>query len=278
MDEPEGFEARPMTPFAAVGWTLAITFVWLALASVLASARGAGEADIDLVTDGGCQAAVYLLGLFCILRVHAPEASIRQFVALRKTHVLFYVAAPLMAVTVCAFANVAYGVILGRFPTGHEGVEDALILDASPGKQAALFAIIVIVGPIVEELIFRGAIVQGLRKTTSLPVVAVVSAAAFALAHPQWQAFLPLMLCGGALVILRLASGSLVPGLLMHATYNAVEFVELFRSRAHGDEQVRFRLPLFVLGLVGTAILLLLVRTIANTDAARSARQLDEVV
>ncbi len=277
MEEPEGFEARPMSPFAAIGWTLAITFVWLALAVVLASVRGSGATD-DLVTNGGCQAAIYLLGLFCILRVHAPEASIRQFVALRKTHVLFFLAAPLMAVTVRALTNVAYDLIVHRFPTGHEGATEALILDAGPVRQAAIFVMIVVVGPIVEELIFRGAIVQGLRKTTSLPVVAVVSAAAFALAHPQWQAFLPLMLCGGALVILRLASGSLVPGLLMHATYNAVEFVELFRSRAHGDEQARLRLPLFVLGLVGTAILLLLVRAIANTQSARSARELDEVV
>jgi uncharacterized protein len=230
------------------------------------------------VTNGGCMAAIYLLGLFCILRVHAPEASIRQYVAFRKTHVLFFLAAPLMAVTVNAFDGVVYGFIARRFPTGHEGVTEGLILDAAPVSRAALFAIIVVVGPIVEELIFRGAIVQGLRKTTTLPVVAVVSAAVFALAHLEWQKFLPVMLCGGALVILRLASGSLVPGLLMHVTYNAVEFVEVLRSRAHGDEEARFRLPLFVLGLVGTAILLLLVRAIANTEAARSARKLDEVV
>jgi hypothetical protein len=278
MEEPEGFEPRPMSPFAAVGWTLGITFVWLALAAVLANARGAGPADIDLVTDGGCQAAVYLLGLFCILRVHAPEASIRQFVAFRKTHVLFLLAAPLMAVTVSAFTNVAYGFIVRRFPTGHEGVIDSLILDATSGKRAALFVIIVVVGPIVEELIFRGAIVQGLRKTSSLAVVAVVSAVTFAIAHEEWQAFLPLMICGGALVALRLASGSLVPGLVMHATYNAVEFATVLRSRVHGDEEARFRLPLFVLGLIGTAILMLLVRAIANTHAARSARQLDEAV
>jgi membrane protease YdiL (CAAX protease family) len=277
MEEPEGFEARPMSPFAAIAWTLGVTFLWLILAQALGSIRGSADDEIDLVTNGGCQAAAYLLGLFGILRIHAPDASIRKFVAVRKTHVLFFVAAPLLAVTVKAFTDVAYDAIVRKFPLDHEGAVESLILEASFAKRIALFAVVVVIGPIVEELLFRGAIVQGLRKTQPLTVVATISSAVFALAHTQWQAFVPLAACGAALVALRLASGSLLPGLLMHATYNLIAFVEVLRSPAHGDDETtKYWLPLLALGIVGTGVLLWLVRAISNTDAARSARQLDE--
>jgi hypothetical protein len=271
MEEPE-FEAPPMSPFAAIGWTLGVTVLWMLLAGLVASVRGSSEPD--LITTGGCVAASYVLGLFGILRLHAPEASIRRFLALRKTHVLFFLAAPLLAVTVRAFSDVLYDLIVTRYPLPPEVNTDAIILAASPARRAAFFAVLVVAGPAAEEVLFRGAIVQGLRKTEPMIVAGAISAGVFALAHVTWQEFAPIFVCGGVLAALRLASGSLWPGLLMHATFNAIGFVLVFRSTS-SEEITKHQVPLVLLGLAGTGVILWLLRALSNTEAAQRARQLD---
>ncbi|HVY47601.1 MAG TPA: CPBP family intramembrane glutamic endopeptidase, partial [Minicystis sp.] len=259
-DEPEPWEPRPMSALAAIGWALGVTFVYVLLLQLAAALRS--QPDVDFVTAAGCQVAAYLLGLFLILRVHAPDASIRSFVALRKTHPLFFALGPLLGITVKAFADPLYDFILTKWPTGSEGVFESQVIASSSAKRAVLFVLIALVSPAIEELFFRGALVQPLKKTSSAVVVGAVVTASFALIHLEWQAFLPLLLTGAVMIVLRLASGSLVPSFLMHATFNGVGFLEVIRSQTHGDETKHYVVPLVLLGVTGTAILLALTRAV----------------
>ncbi len=81
-------KTRPMNLAHAVLWVTGITLVFWSLGSLAATVRE--SAQHDLFIGFVCQIAAYSLGLVLLLRLYGPEASIRQFLALRHTHVGFY--------------------------------------------------------------------------------------------------------------------------------------------------------------------------------------------
>jgi uncharacterized protein len=89
------------------------------------------------------------------------------------------------------------------------------------GAYAANFAVIAGVAPVVEELTFRGLGFSLLSRFGVWPAI-VGTGAAFALAHGLLQAFPELMLFGCALAWLRSRTGSVYPGMILHAAFNAI--------------------------------------------------------
>lgn len=104
---------------------------------------------------------------------------------------------------------------------------------ATPGLRVALALMVVSIGPLVEELLFRGALLSALLKR--LPVGWAVAACALLFGvvhlpglHFKWYALPDLMLLALALCWLRLKSGSLWPSVLAHGVNNAVAMIALF--------------------------------------------------
>jgi membrane protease YdiL (CAAX protease family) len=84
----------------------------------------------------------------------------------------------------------------------------------------ALFAFsVVLVGPLVEELLFRG-LGFGLLSRYGAASAVVGTAAAFAFWHGLVDAWPPLFIFGLGIAILRLRTRSILPGLLFHAFFN----------------------------------------------------------
>jgi membrane protease YdiL (CAAX protease family) len=124
------------------------------------------------------------------------------------------------AVAVCTFAAAAlYSLVwVPLLPEDLPNIVDMLIQTGLPKwKQLAIIAVY---PAVVEELAFRGLILPFL--TSRMPVVhaVIVSSAAFAILHMDWL-FLP-FLFGLGLVLgwLRVASGSLIPPMLVHFFHN----------------------------------------------------------
>jgi len=93
--------------------------------------------------------------------------------------------------------------------------------DSSRAVQFALnAAVVVIAAPLVEELTFRGLGFRLLWPLGSL-VAVLGTAAAFAADHGLVEGFPALFLFGIAVAIVRLRTGSLYPGMLLHASFNA---------------------------------------------------------
>ncbi len=218
--------ARPMTAFAATGWALGITYLFILIVSVLVTIRRSSAED--MVSAFACQVIAYLAGLFLILRVHAPDTGIRDFLGVRPTHPLFYLIGVLLGASLNFPAN-ALEAAIERW--SHHSIDDDLtpIFHASsPPRQALMALVIILFGPTLEEVLFRGALFRPMLKVHPAPMVIVVTATLFAISHPAYQSYLPLALplalLGGALGILRRASGSLVPAVLLHGTFNALSF------------------------------------------------------
>lgn len=81
----------------------------------------------------------------------------------------------------------------------------------------------VVAAPPVEELIFRGLLYRGLRRSMSTPRAVVGSALVFALVHPP-IAFLPVLVLAIFAATVYERSKLLVAPIVAHATYNALLF------------------------------------------------------
>lgn len=270
---------RPMSFAAALGWTAGTTFLFLWLGNLTALLRPGAERD--LVNGVACQALAYLVGIFLILRVHAPEASIRELLGFRGTHPAFYPLAIALGVALEAPVNRVYQVIDARWPTSAKQEEALLEILAGAGtaERILIGLAIVAVGPLIEEMFFRGAIFSPMRRRHGPLAVAALTGALFAVAHVQWQVFVPIGIVGVVLGFVRATSGSLWPALLLHATFNAPPFIAMLERTKDGtvradDEPISLAVTLVstaaAAGLVG------LTHVVGSrTRAAASARERD---
>jgi membrane protease YdiL (CAAX protease family) len=92
------------------------------------------------------------------------------------------------------------------------------------GAYAANFVVVAGVAAFVEESLFRG-LGYSLLEQYGRWVAIVVVGLAFALDHGLVNAFIELALFGCALAWLRAKTDSVFPGMLVHATFNAIALV-----------------------------------------------------
>lgn len=90
------------------------------------------------------------------------------------------------------------------------------------------FVSLVVVAPVAEEVIFRGYLFGKLQKHAPLWLSVFLSAALFAVAHGQFNVALDTFALGVVLALLRVASGSLWPAILLHMLKNGIAFYFLF--------------------------------------------------
>ncbi|MBC7265944.1 MAG: CPBP family intramembrane metalloprotease [Coriobacteriia bacterium] len=119
-------------------------------------------------------------------------------------------------------AAMAYGLVMRSAGL----VPDSSALLTTFGSQPAglvLAAVLVVfVGPLVEELVFRGVLLQGMASQFNASVAIVVQALIFAALHRSVWLFLPMAVLGGALGWLAHKRGGLRAPVAVHAAYNAI--------------------------------------------------------
>lgn len=100
-----------------------------------------------------------------------------------------------------------------------------------------LLLVVVSVGPLVEELLFRGVLLSALMQRMRLSMAVTASVLLFAAVHLpgldfKWYALPDLMLLAAALCWLRLKSGSLWPAVLAHGINNLFAMTAVFMAAA----------------------------------------------
>ncbi|MBD8871954.1 CPBP family intramembrane glutamic endopeptidase [Rhodanobacter sp. DHB23] len=110
--------------------------------------------------------------------------------------------------------------------------------EAGLGFRFVLTLVVASVGPLVEELLFRGVLLSALLRRMRAGWAALASGVLFALVHlPDlhwlWYALPNLALLGVALAWLRLRSGSLWPSVIAHGCNNLLAMAVLFASLHH---------------------------------------------
>ncbi len=241
------FEERTAGPVAgeaprpaAEGWG------WPAVGATLALTVGAALA-LGLVTRGAVAAlglevgqslvspALYLVGVGIYM---AAIAGVYLFAARRAGWGAlglrgagwpsFALVVPLFILEIFALALV--NSLVGLLAGGFENPQVDAITGGraiSPAELVMLLALVAGLVPFAEELFFRGMVYPLMRRRLGAPAAVALNAAFFAAAH-----FIPLLLPGLFVVGLLLAylrerSGSIWPGVCLHALQNSLAMISI---------------------------------------------------
>ncbi len=96
------------------------------------------------------------------------------------------------------------------------------VFGTSAGGLVLAAVMLVVVGPFVEECVFRGALLRGLEARIGAWPAIVVQAVLFAAFHRSWWLLLPMTVLGIALGWLAHERRSLWPAIALHAAYNSL--------------------------------------------------------
>jgi len=214
-----------MSFFAAAIWSvsaIAVFDLFLALAVSVSP-----SAELDLVSRVLCEAAAYVSTLLLLTLVHERDRRLTDVLALRRTPVALLLVAALFGFALQGPVNLVAGVIYHRYPLPEGQIElIRQIFDVRALHQKVAIVLAAgVVGPLVEELLFRGGIFRGLRRRHGPLRTVIAIALFFALAHREPRNFLPDFMGGLAMGYVRLTSGSLWPGILLHAAFNTTSVI-----------------------------------------------------
>ncbi len=201
---------------------------WLLLVAVLATAAYAqrateGRPERDLLYRYGTAIAsavgyAVMLGLTLLIALHRSD-----LLALRRPRSW---GRSLGQAIGLLFVVLVGGNILDHYL--HAGREQGYTppgWEPDKAKQyAANFVVVAIVAPFVEELLFRGVGYSLLEPLGRLPAIAAVGVT-FAAVHGLLAGFVILALFGAVLAWLRSRTDSVIPGMLVHGSYNAVALI-----------------------------------------------------
>ena len=208
------------------GRLLAWTVFVLAFAALSYAGRFLGgdiPDDVLYAYSTAVQGLVQYAIMLAILLLIVRGAPVRAILALRRPD------------SWARAAGISLAIFLGMMvlaaalsPFLQPGEEQGLLPeDWDPDRAPALaanFAVVVLVAPVVEELIFRG-LGFSLLAHLGTPAAIVLVGVAFAVAHGLVEALPVLVALGAALAYLRARSGSVYPGILLHAFFNAFALI-----------------------------------------------------
>jgi membrane protease YdiL (CAAX protease family) len=129
--------------------------------------------------------------------------------------------------------------VLSPLLGGMKNPQDCNISQAFGAEPYLAVISIAVIAPVVEEIVFRGFIYGGLRPRLGVTLSVLLSAAVFALAHSLSVGGSILLLgpslflAGVALALVYERSRSLVPGMVMHASFNLIAVVAIFLIGTH---------------------------------------------
>ena len=199
---------------------------WVALALLIVAAGYAGgKPDPDTLyryetAIGGV--AVYLAFLAAIAFM-ARGTDVREFLALRPPASWRSAAGLALA----AYAAIMVGVSVLLYALGGAGEQGLTPEDWRPERAAQYAAnalVVALLGPAVEELLYRG-VGLSLFLRFGAPVAVVVTALPFALGHGLVRAMPALLLFGIVIALLRLRTNSIYPSILVHCAFNATSLI-----------------------------------------------------
>lgn len=276
-DRPSRPPERPLTIPAAVLWFVLATFASMLLIGFTQSLRPGSE--FDLVNAVACQAVAYGSTVLLLVRIHGGNRPLSEVFALRGTHPGFYPLAFLLGACLQVPAELLQRLVFHFQPMPQDLIEmqsEMMRMDSTVERVMIPFAV-VILGPLVEEAFFRGALFGGLRRQHGPWMSVLIVTALFAGAHGSSQLFIPLFAVGIVVTLLRSASGSLWPCLTAHMTFNAIPVLGM----AFGWIQLEvdpqpLPLPLSIGGVAASLVLIgALLALSRRSHAAHRARQED---
>lgn len=226
-------------------------------------------------------AFAYVVGLaFPVLMYLAlRRIPLTQALPFERTGAMRVAAYALLGCAGCMIADIPANLVVQAeqfFGFGGDMLE--MPLNDNPLVLALYVLSTVIIPPIVEEMMFRGMILQGLRRFGDGFAV-IASAAMFGLYHGNFAQAVFAFLCGLILGYVAVRSNSLLPAILIHFLNNALSVAIQMAERYGGASAANFAgearvVVLAVLGALSLGYLLIWDRRFFRSDAPLSPYRL----
>ena len=204
------------------GWLLLVGL--LAFVGYASRITGGDPPDDALYRYDGAIGGILIYSILLVLVLQlARGLDYREFFALRAPASWWRALGLALAGYVAIF--IGAGLLIKALGAGDEQGLTPDSWDASrAGAYAANFVAIAFVGPIVEELMYRGAGLSLLSRFG--PAVAVgVTAVGFGLGHGLVLALPALIWFGVVTALVRLRTDSIYPPILVHCAFNATSLI-----------------------------------------------------
>ena len=107
-------------------------------------------------------------------------------------------------------------------------------LDLQGWNLLLTLLVVGILAPVAEEIFFRGFLYAGLRKRLGVLGALLISTLVFTSLHLSIDVFIPILVLGFCLAWLYEKTGSLWPGIILHASNNTLALVVLWLVQAAG--------------------------------------------
>ena len=281
-DEPDDRDdhepsERPMGVAAAFGWGGVAWFFAIMVLDLSRSVRPGLR--LDIVNNEVCVALGFSVATALAVWVHLPERSLGDALGLRPVSPLLVVLAALIGASLQVPVTLLSTAIETRWPRGQEELELlAQLFTVRPGPYRIAFAACTVaLGPLVEELLFRGIVFRALYRHQVRVVVMLGTAGLFALIHLDPRKLGPIFLAGLILGLLRERAGSVGASLAGHMSFNAVTTFALLVGWSKMAEPTTTVPPL--VAVVGTVLLTVLliayVKLAERSPVAAAAREAD---
>jgi membrane protease YdiL (CAAX protease family) len=265
-----------MNSFVAAAWAL-LAFIGLN-GLLFASAVLRPESTQDLVHVGLIEALVMLGAGALVLQVHEPGLSLARALAFRPTTPGLLLLCFLIGLCLRLPADSLRQWIEALSPTPEEVLlaQSQLLRYDTPGESVRLFLVLAVIGPLVEELFYRGALFGPLLRARGVVSAVVTTSIAFVLAHGQWRDFLALFPVAVLLGLMRGLTGSLLPAFALHSAFNLSAVWALLFGAASATEPLQVPIWATVSGWVSVFVLSTVAGRLAlHSELALAARKDD---
>jgi ABC-2 type transport system permease protein len=169
----------------------------------------------------GAGVLVTVSSLYLFRRLGIPDLRGALGLSLVGTRPLRALLAGVLTGLAAGSVALAYTVALEQVPWLRELREQGEQLDANKELLPWIGALAVLAAPLFEELIFRGILYRGFRRSLAPLHAALASALVFALVHPP-LAFVPVFVMALLAALVFERTGLLLAPIAAHATYNAL--------------------------------------------------------
>jgi membrane protease YdiL (CAAX protease family) len=89
-------------------------------------------------------------------------------------------------------------------------------------SNTVLLIVVAFVGPVIEEVFFRGFLYSAFKKNWGVLPALFLSSVLFSIVHLQLYSFVPLMIIGWLLAYIFEKTKSLFPAIFLHGVYNLI--------------------------------------------------------
>lgn len=232
-----GLSKRASIIAALTAWLVAATIVSIAIASGLYWAidtfnlLGSLPSNVETVLYGvivySLLLAVLLLGPWLWKR----HLVTRKVLGLHRLVSWLDIGVSLSGIVLYFIAAIAVTYAVMQFvpSVDLEQTQDVGITLPTGYELVLAFLLLVIIGPIIEEVIFRGYLYGTLRRYgVSIVTATLVVSVLFGIAHGQWNVGINVAVLSVVMCLSREITGSLWPSILMHMMKNGIAYVALY--------------------------------------------------